>query len=143
MSTRKITKTYSELIRLSTFEDRFRYLMIRGSVGKDTFGADRYFNQKFYKSGEWRRIRDQVITRDLGCDLGINGREIFGLIIVHHMNPFLMEDLTGDNAMDLLDPEYLICVSDSTHKAIHYGDESFLPEIFIERRPNDTCPWLS
>lgn len=143
MSTRKITKTYSELIRLSTFEDRFRYLMIRGSVGKDTFGADRYFNQKFYKSGEWRRIRDQVITRDLGCDLGINGREIFGPIIVHHMNPFLMEDLTGDNAMDLLDPEYLICVSDSTHKAIHYGDESFLPEIFVERRPNDTCPWLS
>lgn len=143
MSTRKITKTYSELIRLSTFEDRFRYLMIRGSVGKDTFGADRYFNQKFYKSGEWRRIRDHVITRDLGCDLGIRGREIFGTIIVHHMNPFLMEDLTGDNAMDLLDPEYLICVSDSTHKAIHYGDESFLPEIFVERRPNDTCPWLS
>lgn len=142
MSTRKITKTYSELIRLSTFEDRFRYLMIRGSVGKDTFGADRYFNQKFYKSGEWRRIRDQVITRDLGCDLGIKGREIFGQIIVHHMNPFLMEDLAGDNAMDLLDPEYLICVSDSTHKAIHYGDESFLPEIFVERRPNDTCPWL-
>lgn len=143
MSTRKITKTYSELIRLSTFEDRFRYLMIRGSVGKDTFGADRYFNQKFYKSGEWRRIRDQVITRDLGCDLGIKDREIFGPIIVHHMNPFLMEDLTGDNAMDLLDPEYLICVSDSTHKAIHYGDESFLPEIFVERRPNDTCPWLT
>lgn len=143
MGTRKITKTYSELIRLSTFEDRFRYLMIRGSVGKDTFGADRYFNQKFYKSSEWRRIRYQVITRDLGCDLGIKGREIFGLIIVHHMNPFLMEDLAGDNAMDLLDPEYLICVSDSTHKAIHYGDESFLPEIFVERRPNDTCPWLS
>lgn len=141
-STRKITKNYSELIRLSTFEDRFRYLMIRGSVGKDTFGADRYFNQKFYKSGEWRRIRDQVITRDLGCDLGIKGREIFGPIIVHHMNPFLMEDLTGDNAIDLLDPEYLICVSDSTHKAIHYRDESFLPEIFVERRPNDTCPWL-
>jgi hypothetical protein len=116
---------------------------MHGTVGKDTFGSDRYFNQKFYKSGEWRRIRDQVITRDLGCDLGIKDREIFGPIIVHHMNPFLMEDLTGDNAMDLLDPEYLICVSDSTHKAIHYGDESFLPEIFVERRPNDTCPWLS
>lgn len=138
----KIIKTYSELIRLSTFEDRYRYLALHGTVGKDTFGLDRYFNQKFYKSRDWRRIRDQVIVRDGACDLGIKGREISGRVIIHHMNPFSMDDLTGDDVLELLNPEYLICVSHDTHNAIHYGDESLLPEIFVERKPNDTCPWL-
>lgn len=139
----KIIKTYSELIRLSTFEDRYRYLAMHGTVGKDTFGADRYFNQKFYRSSEWKRIRNYVIVRDNGCDLGIEGRDILGKVIIHHMNPFTIDDMTGDDAMELLNPEYLICVSHDTHNAIHYGDESLLPEIFVERRPNDTCPWLS
>ena len=142
MSTKKTIRTYSELIRLPTFEDRFRYLELHGEVGRDTFGADRYFNQKFYRSPEWKRIRNQVIVRDQGCDLGIKGRDILGKVIIHHMNPFTIDDMTCDDAMDLLNPEYLICVSHATHNAIHYGDESFLPEVFIERRPNDTCPWL-
>ena len=141
-TTTKTIRTYSELIRIPTFEDRFRYLKLRGKVGEDTFGFDRYFNQKFYRSSEWKRIRDHVIVRDGACDLGIPDREIFGKVIIHHMNPFRIEDLTGDNAKDLLDPEFLICVSHETHNAIHYGDESLLPEIFVERRPNDTCPWL-
>ena len=139
----KIIKTYSELIRLSTFEDRYRYLAMHGTVGKDTFGSDRYFNQKFYKSRDWRRIRDQVIVRDGACDLGIKGREISGRVIIHHMNPFSMDDLTGDDALELLNPEYLICVSHDTHNAIHYGDAGFLPEVYVERKLNDTCPWLS
>lgn len=139
----KIIKTYSELIRLSTFEDRYQYLAMHGTVGKDTFGSDRYFNQKFYKSRDWRRIRDQVIVRDGACDLGIKGREISGRVIIHHMNPFSMDDLTSDDALELLNPEYLICVSHETHNAIHYGDAGLLPEIFVERRPNDTCPWLT
>lgn len=143
MITKKTIKTYSELIRLSTFEDRFRYLKLHGAVGIDTFGADRYFNQKFYRSPEWKRIRNHVMVRDNGCDLGIEGRDILGKVIIHHMNPFTIDDLTGDDVMELLNPEYLICVSHDTHNAIHYGDESLLPEIFVERRPNDTCPWLS
>lgn len=143
MSTKtKSIKTYSELVRLSSFEDRFRYLKLRGKIGEDIFGFDRYFNQKFYRSYEWRRIRDQVIVRDNACDLGIPGREIHGRVIIHHMNPFRIEDLTGNAAKDLLDPEFLICVSHNTHNAIHYGDESILPEVYVERRPNDTCPWL-
>lgn len=142
MMNTKTIKTYSELIRLSTFEDRFRYLALRGKVGMDTFGFDRYFNQKFYKSSEWKRVRDKVIVRDNACDLGINGRDISGRVIIHHMNPFNIDDLTGERASELLNPEYLICVSHDTHNAIHYGDESLLPEIFVERRPNDTCPWL-
>lgn len=141
-TTTKTIRTYSELIRIPTFEDRFRYLKLRGKVGEDTFGFDRYFNQKFYRSSEWKRIRARVIVRDGACDLGIPDREILGKVIIHHMNPFGIEDLTGDNAKDLLDPEFLICVSHETHNAIHYGDESLLPEIFVERRPNDTCPWL-
>ena len=139
----KIIKTYSELIRLPTFEERFSYLVMHGTIGKDTFGSDRFLNQKFYKSAEWRRVRDQVIVRDNGCDLGIEGRDILGPVIIHHMNPFCIDDLTGDNASDLLNPEYLICVSHGTHNAIHYGDANFLPEVYVERRPNDTCPWLS
>lgn len=136
MSTKtKNIKTYSELVRLSSFEDRFRYLKLRGKIGEDTFGFDRYFNQKFYRSYEWKQIRDQVIVRDGACDLGIPDREIFGKVIIHHMNPFRVEDLTGDAAEDLLNPEYLICVSHETHNAIHYGDESILPEVYVERPP--------
>lgn len=138
----KTIRTYSELIRIPTFEDRFRYLKLRGKVGEDTFGFDRYFNQKFYRSSEWKRIRDHVIVRDGACDLGIPDREILGKVIIHHMNPFRLEDLMGDNAKDLLNPEFLICVSHETHNAIHYGDETLLPQIFVPRKPNDTCPWL-
>lgn len=135
-----IIKTYSELILLPTFEERFRYLKLDGRVGEETFGLDRYLNQLFYTSPEWRRIRRDVIVRDNGCDLGIWDREIQGLITVHHLNPISVEDILNRTEI-LLNPEYLICVSDLTHKAIHYGDESLLITAPIERRPNDTCPW--
>ena len=135
----KIIKTYSELIRLPTFEERFSYLVMHGTVGKDTFGSDRYFNQKFYKSGEWRRVRDQVIVRDNACDLGVKGREIVGPVIIHHMNPIAKEDVVA-HSLDIINPEYLICTSFETHNAIHYGIETPAKEL-TERRANDTCPW--
>ena len=133
-------KTYSELILLPTFEERFRYLKLSGRVGEETFGLDRYLNQIFYTSEEWRRIRRDVIVRDNGCDLGIWDREIHGLITVHHLNPISVDDILNRTEI-LLNPEYLICVSDLTHKAIHYGDERLLITAPIERRPNDMCPW--
>lgn len=133
-------KTYSELIQYPTFEDRFKYLQLKGRVGKDTFGFDRYINQRFYRSIEWKRIRDQVILRDNGCDLGILGHEIYERVIIHHMNPISAKDIS-DATDYLLNPEYLICVSHLTHNAIHYGDESILVTTPIERRKNDTCPW--
>lgn len=133
-------KTYSELIILPTFEERYRYLRLRGAVGKDTFGFDRYMNQKFYRSAEWKRIRDFVIVRDLGCDLGIEDREIRGKILIHHMNPITEKDIRYLTDI-LLDPEYLICVSHNTHNAIHYGDEDLLITAPIVRTKNDTCPW--
>lgn len=142
-NTTKTMKTYSELIRMSTFEDRFRYLQLKGTVGVETFGYDRYFNQKFYKSSEWRRVRDQVIVRDECCDLGIPGRIITGKVIIHHMNPVTVADFSQDDISDILNPEYLICVSHATHNALHYGDESLLPKEYIPRRPWDTCPWRS
>lgn len=133
-------RTYSELITLPTFEERFRYLKLDGAVGQDTFGFDRIFNQRFYKSREWKRVRDIVIARDMGCDLGIEDREIYGNIIIHHLNPISLEDL--ENHTDyLLNPEYLICTTHATHNAIHYGDESLLVTAPIERTKNDTCPW--
>lgn len=136
-----IIRTYSELITLPTFEERFRYLKLDGRVGEDTFGFDRYLNQEFYqRDREWRRIRDYVIIRDLGCDLGIQDREIMGKILVHHMNPITKEDILRRSAY-LLDPEYLICTMKSTHDAIHYGDEHLLIKNPVERRANDTCPW--
>ena len=135
-----IIKTYSELIRLPTFEERYRYLRIGGSVGEETFGFDRYINQKFYKTKEWLSIRDYVIARDLGCDLGIEDREIAGRILIHHMNPISIDDILNRTEF-LLDPEYLICTSKNTHDAIHYGDESLLITAPIERTKNDTCPW--
>lgn len=136
-------RTYSELIQLPTFEERFRYLKLDGRIGEDTFGSSRYLNQYFYTSDEWRTIRRDVIIRDKGCDLGMLDREIPDgvLITVHHLNPITMEDILNRSKF-LLDPEYLICVTDITHKAIHYGDESLLLATTpIERRPNDTCPW--
>lgn len=133
-------KTYSELVLLPTFQDRYRYLRLNGKVGKETFGFDRYMNQFFYRSPEWRRVRDLVITRDEGYDLGIQGREIFGRIIIHHMNPISPEDIR-DRSDFLLDTEYLIATTHDTHLAIHYGDEHLLIKEPVVRRPNDTCPW--
>ena len=136
----KMIKTYSELTTLPTFEERYRYLRLEGTVGADTFGFDRIFNQRFYTSSEWRRIRDEVITRDNGCDLGIPGHEIFGKIIIHHINPISLDDLDRHSDF-LLNPEYLITTMHATHNAIHYGDEGLLIRAPVERRKNDTCPW--
>lgn len=136
----KNIKRYSELIRLSSFEERYEYLRLNGQVGIDTFGFDRYMNQNFYKSKEWKHIRDYVIVRDNGCDLGIDGRDIFGRILIHHMNPISQDDITYSTDY-LLDPEFLICVSHNTHNAIHYGDSNLLIKEPIQRTKNDTCPW--
>lgn len=134
-------KTYSELISLRTFEDRFNYLKLNGQVGRETFGFDRIYNQKFYRSKEWKDIRNYVITRDLGCDLGIQDREIQGRIMVHHMNPISLEDIKHSSDY-LLNPKYLITVSPMTHDAIHYSDESILlSSTIVERRPGDTKLW--
>lgn len=133
-------KTYSELIKLPTFEERYQYLRLSGRVGDDTFGFDRYLNQNFYRSAKWKRIRDEVIVRDNGCDLGMEDRIIYGKILIHHMNPITDKDIL--NLTDLLlDPEYLICVTHTTHNAIHYGDESLLVTNPVVRTRNDTCPW--
>lgn len=140
MKTMRTIRTYSELCQLSTFEDRFDYLRLNGSVGKDTFGFDRYLNQQFYRSREWKRIRDLVILRDNGCDLGVEGYEIRGRILIHHINPISVEDIHTMSDL-LMNPEYLICVSHRTHNAIHYGDESLIITAPIERTQNDTCPW--
>ena len=133
-------RTYSELITLPTFKERYEYLRLGGRVGEDTFGFDRYLNQAFYKSEEWRSIRDHVITRDNGCDLGMEGHEIFGRILIHHMNPIRKEDIINRSDI-LLNSEYLICTIKNTHDAIHYGDESLLVIAPVERRKNDTCSW--
>lgn len=136
----KMIRTYSELITFPTFEERYRYLRLEGKVGEDTFGFDRWLNQSFYKDREWRAIRDKVIIRDNGCDLGIPDREIHSRIIVHHMNPITKDDILYRSAF-LLNPEYLICTVKNTHDAIHYGDEGLLIKVPIERTRNDTCPW--
>lgn len=133
-------RRYSEMILLSSFEERFEYLRLDGAVGAETFGFDRYQNQAFYNSPEWKRIRDKVIIRDNGCDLGIADREIGRHIIIHHMNPITVEDIRLATET-LLNPEFLICVSHETHNAIHYGDVELLPKDFVPRSPNDTCPW--
>ena len=133
-------RTYSDLKDLKTLEERYRYLKLTGSVGKQTFGWDRYFNQRFYHSLEWRRVRDRVIVRDDGRDLGIRGFEIEGQILIHHMNPIWVDDLRKKNP-DILNPEFLICVSPRTHQAIHYGDESLLPQVPVIRHPGDTKLW--
>ena len=135
-----ITRSYAELSQLTDIRDRFDYLKLGGSVGQHTFGTERHLNQKFYRSTEWRRIRDHVLIRDNGCDLGIKGYEIHQAPHVHHMNPMLVMDLVDFNE-DVLNPDYLITASQLTHNAIHYGDESLLPTPFVERRPGDTQLW--
>ncbi len=136
-----VIKTYTELMQLHSFEDRFRYLKLNGIVANETFGFDRYLNQRFYKSTEWRQIREKVIIRDQGCDLGCSDHPIFGNIIIHHMNPISLDDIEN-NPEVLLDPEFLICVSLETHNALHYGDESILDKNrLVERKPGDTIPW--
>lgn len=133
-------RRYSDLRRLNTFEDRFKYLRLQGSIGRSTFGFDRYLNQAFYRSREWQDARDFVIVRDEGCDLGIEGYEIYSDILVHHMNPMDVDDIVhGDSK--ILDPEYLITTTHITHNAIHYGDENQIPRQLVERRPGDTQLW--
>lgn len=133
-------RTYEELIEFSTFEERFDYLKLDGMVGQDTFGFDRYLNQIFYKSKEWKAVKDYVIIRDLGCDLASEGYEIRGRIIVHHMNPVQVREII-DRSRIILDPRYLISTSHNTHNAIHYGDRNLLVLSPVIRKPNDTCPW--
>ena len=135
-----IIRTYSELIHLPTFEERFKYLQLNGAVGQETFGFDRFINQEFYRSHEWKQLRNHIIVRDNGCDLGIEGREIHGKILIHHMNPVSIEDIR-DVSDFLLNPEYLITTMLTTHNAIHYGDEEILIRDPIMRSRNDTCPW--
>lgn len=135
-----IIRTYSELMRIPTFEERYEYLRLNSFVGESTFGFDRYLNQNFYKSSEWKRLRNQIIIRDNSCDLGVEGYEINNHIIIHHMNPISIDDIR-DISDFLMNPEYLICTSLRTHNAIHYGDKSSIPSGPIERKPNDTCPW--
>ena len=140
MNTMTSIRTYSELIQLDTFEERFRYLKLDGTVGESTFGTDRYINQMFYNSDEWKELRRKIIIRDNGCDLGIDDRIIYGKILIHHMNPINDEDIL--NMTDILfNPEYLICVTLDTHNAIHYGDEDLLIKEPVVRFKNDTCPW--
>lgn len=134
-------RTYSELILLPTFEERYRYLRLGGRVGEDTFGFDRFINQFLYqRSQRWKSVRDRVIVRDYGCDLGVKGYDIHGKIIVHHMNPITMDDILQESEF-VFDPEYLISTTHNTHNAIHYGDENLLIKGPIERSRNDTCPW--
>lgn len=136
-----MNRCYRDLRRLNTFRERYDYLRLAGKVGESTFGFERYLNQIFYKTPEWRHARDLVITRDNGCDLGLPGYEIVGRSpIIHHMNTITQQDIIDRNP-DIWNPEYLICVSLDTHNAIHFGDERLLPEEYVPRRPNDTCPW--
>lgn len=137
-----IVRKYSDLIKMPTFEDRYKYLRLGGKVGEETFGFDRYLNQIFYKDPEWRSVRDRVIVRDNGCDLGFEGREIHSRILVHHMNPITKEDILNRSEF-LFNPEYLICTTKNTHDAIHYGDDRLLFKDPIVRSKNDTCPWRS
>lgn len=140
MEMKKMIRNYSELITLRTFKERFEYLKLDGIVGEETFGFDRYMNQIFYKSNEWASVRREVIIRDNGCDLGVDGYEIHEKILIHHMNPINLSDIIHKTD-ELLNPDYLITTVLSTHNAIHYGDASLLPALPIERRANDTCPW--
>lgn len=133
-------RSYSEIITIDNFLDRFNYLKLGGSVGAETFGFDRYINQRFYTSREWMRVRDFVITRDFGCDLGVYWYEIYDKVYVHHMNPINANDIKMNTDI-LLNPEYLITTSFNTHNAIHYGDINLLDIGYNERSPNDTCPW--
>lgn len=135
-----IIRRYKELSRIDNYEERFRYLKLVGQVGESTFGFDRYLNQIVYSSRKWKQVRNAVIIRDEGRDMGVEGYEIQGRIVIHHMNPISIEDAEKDGEF-IYDPEFLICVAPITHNAIHYGDESLLPKDPIDRFPNDTCPW--
>lgn len=138
--TTRTTRSYSELIQIDSFEDRFRYLTLQGQVGRSTFGFDRWLNQQFYTSRDWKRTRRDVIARDMGCDLAMEGYEIYDRIVIHHMNPLTVDDLVeGDD--DALNPEFLISTTHNTHNAIHYGDERLLPKAHVSRRPGDTKLW--
>ena len=133
-------RSYSELMQLDTFEERYEYLSLKGEVGRSTFGFDRYMNQQFYKSRQWRDVRLEVIARDLGCDLAVDGYEIHERLVIHHMNPMVPADIIGGES-DILDPRFLITTRHSTHNAIHYGDARLLPRQVVERRPGDTKLW--
>jgi hypothetical protein len=139
--TYNLHRSYRELVRLPTFQERYEYLRLSGMVGQATFGSDRYLNQALYTSPEWKSFRNQIIIRDNGCDLGIEGRDVLGdRIIIHHINPLTVEDVEKRSPV-IFDPDNVICVSHNTHQAIHYGDQSLLPKDPVERTPNDTCPW--
>lgn len=133
-------RSYSDIIQVHTFEERFRYLSLKGAVGVDTFGFDRYINQQFYASRQWKQIRNHVIARDNGCDLGIEGFEIFERLVIHHMNPMSASDI-AHGVEDILNPEFLITTTHQTHNAIHYGDERQLPRLFVPRKAGDTNLW--
>lgn len=135
-----MTLCYRELSRYTSFEDRFEYLSLKGSIGETTFGFDRYINQQFYRSSQWKQVRDYVIVRDDACDLGVPGHDIFGEILIHHMNPMTPDDIIHGEEW-ILDPEYLITTTQRTHNAIHYGDASLLPRAYVERSPGDTKLW--
>lgn len=140
-SSKRIIRSYNELIRIPTFEERFEYLKLSAKIGDSTFGHERFLNQSFYRSTEWKRVRQKVIARDEGCDMAFRDRTIFDRIEIHHINPILPEDI--EEGSDLLfDLNNLVCVSPLTHKAIHYGDAALLPKNEVTvRRPYDTCPW--
>lgn len=133
-------RSYLECMQLLTFQERYRYLQIGGRVGKETFGFDRYLNQMLYRTPEWKRFRRDMIVRDNGCDLGCEGYEIYGNVLVHHINPITVEDVINRNPC-IFDPNNVICTSLNTHNAIHYGDETLLITEPVIRKPNDTCPW--
>lgn len=133
-------RTYSELSKLNTFEERYRYLKLNGAVGEETFGFDRYLNQILYQSDEWKRCRRDIIIRDNGCDLGCEGFEVHGRILIHHINPITVDNIVNRNPK-VFDPENLILTSHNTHQAIHYGNEDLLIRAQVERSKNDTCPW--
>ena len=133
-------RTYSELITIPTFEERFEYLQLKGSVGKNTFGYDRYLNQVLYRSPEWKRLRNKIIIRDNGRDLACDGYDIYDKVLIHHLNPITVEDVLA-RSRKVFDPDNLVCVSHSTHNAIHYGDVDLLATGPIIRTKNDTCPW--
>lgn len=140
MKMRDGIKSYSELITLPTFEERFEYLRLNGTVGSETFGHDRYLNQTLYRSPEWKRFRHKIIIRDNGCDLACEGYEIYEKVLIHHINPITIKDILERNPM-VFDPENAVCTILNTHNAIHYGDDSLIIKAPIQRRKNDTCPW--
>lgn len=133
-------RTYSELVRIPSFEDRYEYLKIGGAVAKETFGGHRYLNQLLYRSEEWKKIRRRVVLRDEGCDLADLDHPIYGKVLIHHLNPITIEDVLN-RSPDIFDMENLVCVSFDTHNAIHYGNASLLPQKCVSRSANDTCPW--